>query len=130
MKRAHLQFNSFNVDVRQEVAAAAHFIQLKFVHHLSLWGFVNVFLGQINDLLGVHAAGHLQSPHFAQVVLVLVADDVAAGEALDGDDHVCMVGFLNCCNMPLFLNQFLKIKEPEPMISMAFELLCAFAFVA
>ena len=82
-----IQFNSFNVDVRQEVAAAAHFIQLKFVHHLPLRGFVDVFLGQINDLLGVHAAGHLQSPHFAQVVLVFVGDDVAAGEALDGDDH-------------------------------------------
>ena len=90
-----IQFNSihsFNVDVRQEVAAAAHFIQLKFVHHIPLRGFVDVFLGQINDLLGVHAAGHLQSPHFAQVVLVFVGDDVAAGEALDGDDHLMVDG--------------------------------------
>jgi hypothetical protein len=103
-----IQFNSFNVDVRQEVAAAAHFIQLKFVHHLPLRGFVDVFLGQINDLFRVHAAGHLQSPHFAQVVLVFVGDDVAAREALDGDDHDGPI-VSNCCTMPLFLNQFLKI---------------------
>jgi hypothetical protein len=74
--------------VRQEVAAAAHFIQLKFVHHLSLRGFVYVFLGQINDLLGVHSARHFESSHFTQVVFVFVGDDVAAGEALDGDDHI------------------------------------------
>ena len=71
--------------------AAAHFIQLKFVHDLALWRFVYVFIGQINDLLGVHAAGHLESPHFGQIVFVLVGDDVAAGEALDGDDHIGLV---------------------------------------
>ena len=80
-------FHSFNVHVRQEVSAATHFVQLKFVHDLAFRCFVNVFLGQINDLLGVHAAGHLQSPHFAEIVFVFVGDDVAAGEALDGNDH-------------------------------------------
>jgi len=69
------------------VPAAAHFIQLKFVHDLALRRFVYVFIGQINDLIGVHAAGHLQSPHFGQIVFVLVGEHVAAGEALDGDDH-------------------------------------------
>ena len=83
----HSTFHSFNVDVRQEVSTATHFVQLKFVHDLSFRGFVNVFFGQINDLFGVHAASHLESSHFAQVVFVFVGDDVAAGEALDGDDH-------------------------------------------
>ena len=82
-------YGLFNVHVRQEVTPAAHFVQLKCVHDLALRGLVDVFLGQINDLLGVHAAGHLQSPHFVQVVLILVGDDVAAGEALDGDNHGC-----------------------------------------
>jgi hypothetical protein len=77
----------FNVHVRQEVPAAAHFVQLKLVHDFAFRRFVNVFLGQINDLFGVHAARHLQPPHFAEIVLVLVGNDVAAGEALDGDDH-------------------------------------------
>ena len=80
-------FISFNVHVRQQVSAAAHFFQFKVVHDLSFRRFVNVFLGQINDLFGVHAARHLQSPHFAEIVFVLVSDDVAAGEALDRDDH-------------------------------------------
>jgi len=73
--------------VCQEVSAAAHFVELKFVHDFAFRCFVNVFLGQINDLLGVHAAGHLQSPHFTEIVFVFIGDDVAAGEALDGDDH-------------------------------------------
>ena len=71
--------------------AAAHFVELKLVHDLAFGCFVNVFLGQINDLFGVHAARHLQAPHFAEIVLVFVGDDVAAGEALDGDDHC------DCC---------------------------------
>ena len=50
-----------------------------------------VFIGQINDLLGVHAAGHLQSPHFAEIVFVFVGDDVAAGEALDWNNHLGIV---------------------------------------
>ena len=78
--------------MRQEVSAAAHFVELKFVHDLAFRCFVNVFLGQINDLLSVHAAGHLQSPHFADIVFVFVGDDVAAGEALDGDDHLMVDG--------------------------------------
>jgi hypothetical protein len=87
---------SFNVHVRQEVTAATHFFQLKFVHDLAFRGFIDVFLGQINDLLCVHAAGHLQSPHFAEIVFVFVGDDIAACEALDGDDHclmMCWLGF-------------------------------------
>ena len=71
--------------------AAAHFIQLKFVHDLAFRRFIDVFLGQINDLLGLHAARHLQSPHFAEIVLVLVSDDVAAGEALDWNNHLGIV---------------------------------------
>ena len=78
--------------MRQEVSAAAHFVELKFVHDLAFRCFVNVFLGQINDLLSVNAAGHLQSPHFADIVFVFVGDDVAAGEALDGDDHLMVDG--------------------------------------
>ena len=85
---------SFNVDVRQEVSAATHFVQLKFVHDLAFRRFIDVFLGQINDLLGVHAARHLESPHFAQVVFVFVGDDVAACEALDGDDHCFILSLL------------------------------------
>ena len=73
--------------MRQEVATAAHFVQFERIHHLSLRRFVNVFLGQINDLFGVHAARHLQAPHFAEIVFVFVGNDVAAGEALDWDDH-------------------------------------------
>ena len=90
-------YGLFNVHVRQEVTPAAHFVQLKCVHDLALRGLVDVFLGQINDLLGVHAAGHLQSPHFVQVVLVFVGDDVAAGEALDGDDHDWSLFVLQRC---------------------------------
>lgn len=82
---------SFNVHVREEVPAATHFVELKFVHYLSFRRFIDVFLGQINDLLGVHAAGHLQSPHFAEIVFVFVGDDVTAGEALDGDYHLGIV---------------------------------------
>ena len=82
--------------MRQEVSAATHFVQLKFVHDLAFRRFINIFLGQINDLFGVHAARHLESPHFAQVVFVFVGDDVAAGEALDGDDHCCC-----CCGVGL-----------------------------
>jgi len=81
-----------------------------------------VFIGQINDLFDVHAAGHLESPHFAQVIFVLVGDDVAAGEALDGNDH-CNNGFSggsNCCIMALFLNQFLKIRHLFILVSSAF----------
>lgn len=48
---------------------------------------MNVFLGQINHLLGVHVARHLESPDFVQVVLVLVADDIAASKTLHRDDH-------------------------------------------
>ena len=107
------------------MTAAAHFFQLKCIHHLSFRSFVYVFLGQINDLLGVHAARHLQSPHFAEIVFVLVSDDVAAGEALDRDDHVvwldgCMVGFLDYCIMSLFLNQFLKIRNNDSMAFIGF----------
>ncbi len=86
----HDIYDLFNVHMRQEVTPAAHFVQLKCVHDLAFRGLVDVFFGQINDLLGVHAARHLQSPHFAEIVLVLVGDDVAAGEALDGDNHGCM----------------------------------------
>jgi len=82
---------SFNVHVREEVPAATHFVQLKFVHDLAFRRFIDVFLGQINDLLGVHAAGHFESPHFAQVVFVLVGDDVAACEALDWNNHLGIV---------------------------------------
>ena len=78
---------SFNVNVCQEVTPAAHFFQVEFVHDLPLWSFVNVFLGQINDLLSVHAASHFQPPHFAEIVFVFVCNDVATGEALDRDDH-------------------------------------------
>ena len=80
---------SFNVHVRQEVTPAAHFVQLKRVHDLPFRGLVDVFFGQINDLLSVHAAGHLESPHFAEIVFVFVGDDVAAREALDRNDHCC-----------------------------------------
>ena len=80
-------FHSFNVHVRQEVSAATHFVQLKFVHDLSFRGFVDVFFGQINDFIGVHAARHLQFSHLGKIVFVFVGDDVAAGEALDGNDH-------------------------------------------
>ena len=76
-------YDLFNVHVRQEVTPAAHFVELKCVHDLALRGLVDVFLGQINDLLGVHAAGHLESPHFTQVVFGFVGDDIAAGEAFD-----------------------------------------------
>lgn len=69
------------------MTAAAHFGELKFVHDFPLRCFVDVFLGQINDLLGVHAAIHFQPADFAEIVFVLVGDDVAAGEALDRDDH-------------------------------------------
>jgi hypothetical protein len=81
------------------VSAAAHFVELKFVHDFTFGRFMNVFLGQINDLLGLHAARHLQSPHFAEIVFVLVSDDVAAGEALDRDDHVGLLDWivLDCC---------------------------------
>ena len=80
-------YDLFNVHMRQEVTPAAHFVQFERVHDLPFRSFVDVFLGQINDLLGVHAAGHLQSPHFTEIVFVFIGDDVAAGEALDGDDH-------------------------------------------
>lgn len=83
------------------MAAAAHFFQFECIHDLSLRGFVDVFLGQINHFFGVHTAGHLQSPHFGEVVLVFVADDVAAGEALDGDDH-CVVWLSGCLVVLLF----------------------------
>ena len=85
---------SFNVHVRQEVSSAAHFFQFERIHYLSFRRFVNVFLGQVNDLFGVHAARHLQSPHFAEIIFVLVSDYVAAGEALDRDDHVVWLDFL------------------------------------
>lgn len=78
---------SFNVYMRQEVTPATHFFQLKCIHDFPFRSFVNVFLGQINDLLCVHSASHFQSPHFAEIVFVLVCNDVAAGEALDRDDH-------------------------------------------
>jgi len=94
-------------------------MQLKFVHDLTLRCFVYVFIGQVNDFIGVHAAVHLFFPHFGQVVFVLAGEHVAAGEALDGDDHSCFVcvlcsgmGGSNCCIMALFLNQFLKIRNP------------------
>jgi len=84
-----------NVHVRQEVSSATHFVQLKFVHDLSFRRFVDVFFGQINDLFGVHATSHFDSPHFTQVVFVFVGDDVAACEALDGDDHCyCCGGYV------------------------------------
>ena len=66
---------------------AAHFVQFERVHNLPFRSFVNVFLGQINDLLGVHSASHFQPSDFAEIEFVLVGDDVAAGEALDRDDH-------------------------------------------
>jgi len=78
---------SFNVHVRQEVAAATHFVQFERVHHLSFRSFMNVFLGQINHLFGVHVTRHLESPDFVQVVLVLVADHIAASKTLHRDDH-------------------------------------------
>jgi hypothetical protein len=101
----------------EKVPAAAHFVQFERVHDFALWGFVNVFLGQINDLLSVHAASHFQSSHFAEIVFVLVSNDVAAGEALNRDNH-CLIyvggGCIMCSDCyitPLFLNQFLKIME-------------------
>ena len=105
-----------NVHVCEKVSAAAHFVQFERVHDFALRGFMNVFLGQINDLLGVHAASHFQASHFAEIVFVLVSNDVAAGEALNRDNH-CLIyvgGCLVCSDCyitPLFLNQFLKIKE-------------------
>ena len=91
---------------------AAHFLQLEFVHDFPLRSFVNVFLGQINYLFGVHVASHFQSPNFAEVVFVFVSNDVATGEALYGDDHCGGYEFDSNITL-LFLNQFLKIKKYE-----------------
>ena len=97
------------------MTSAAHFFQLERVHDFPLRRFVNVFLGQINDLLGVHAASHFQSSHFAEIVFVFIGKDVATCEAFDRDDHC--IGMRRGVFMdsdyyiiPLFLNQFLKIK--------------------
>jgi hypothetical protein len=97
------------------VTPAAHFVQLEFVHDFPLRSFVNVFLSQINYLFGVHVSSHFQSSHFAEIVFVFVANDVAAGEALYRDDHFMrMSGYEVDSNITLlFLNQFLKIKKYE-----------------
>jgi len=73
--------------MREEVTPTTHFFQLECVHDFPLRSFVNVFFGQINDLLGVHAASHFQSPHFAEIVFVFIGNDVAAGEAFNRDNH-------------------------------------------
>ena len=87
----HQWMDSFNVNMRQEVTPAAHFVQLEPVHHLSFRGFVNVFLCQINDLLRVHSASHFQPSHFTKIVFVFVCDHVSACKTLDGDDHCIIV---------------------------------------
>ena len=79
---------------------------------------MNIFLGQINYLFGVHITSHFQSSHFAEVVFVFVSNDVATGEALYRDDHcginLCVCGYEFDSNITLlFLNQFLKIKKYE-----------------
>ena len=71
----------------QQVTSAAHFFQLECVHDFSFRCFVNVFLGQINHLISVHATSHFQSSHFAEIVFIFVGKDVATCEAFDRDDH-------------------------------------------
>jgi hypothetical protein len=93
--------------VRQQVTSAAHFFQLERVHDLPLRRFIDVFLGQINDLLSVHVAIHFQLSHFVEIVFVFVGKDVAACEAFDRDDH-CLE-WSDYYITPLFLNQFLLI---------------------
>ena len=114
------------------MAAATHFIQLECVHHLSFRRLLDVFLGQVNHLLRVHAAGHLDAANFAEVVLILVGEDVAAREALDGNDHVLSCVSDVCSNSyitPSFLNQFLKIMEfMEFMVSLPHFFLVALFF--
>jgi len=82
--------NSLNVHVCEKVSTTAHFVQFEVVHYLPLWSFMNAFLGQIYHLIGLHAASHFQSSHFAEIVFVLVSNDVAAGEALNRDNH-CLI---------------------------------------
>ena len=109
-------YHLFNIHVCEKVPTAAHFVQFECVHHFPFRGFVNIFPGQINDLFGVHAASHFQSPHFTEIVFVFVGNDIAAGEALNRDNHCLMrvsyVGSMcsvsDCYITPLFLNQFLK----------------------
>lgn len=53
-----------NIDMRQHMTTATHFGQTKRVHHLAFRRLVDIFRGEIDNLVDVEIAGKLDFTHF------------------------------------------------------------------
>ena len=87
-----------DVDVGEEVSPAADASELELVHDDGLGLFVDdgVDVGvagvageviEVGDFVGVDAHVDFHACHLGEVPAVLVGEDFATREALDGDDH-------------------------------------------
>ena len=91
-------FNLVDVDVGEEVSPAADAPEAELVHDDGFGLLVDdgVDVGvagvagevvEVGDLVGVDALVDFHARDFGEVEAVLVGEDFAAREALDGDDH-------------------------------------------